>query len=283
MGDGATFAHLYMDVNTKCQQPRPANARGYCYTFTYYKDTSPAGVSWAGVYWVFPANNWGTRRGHAMDTTKFHQLRYSASVEFPQPSAGVRGHGPPGREPELFLRKHQRVREPGRHRQHDLPRSIQQVGPYSIPFPDLNRDQPQRLFDWRLRLVGRVPQLGNIPSPLSSSTSTTSSGTPRRLPRRQGRRERPFGEGRSAPLHDSRDARSGPSGPSRGAGVERGREQDSRSRGQPVRVLRRLPVATENRTIAEMRHELSQRLEWLNEPGQPAQHSTRSSCASSPS
>src|SRR3982751_2526008 len=57
MGDGATFSHLYMDVNTNCQTPRPANAQGYCYTFTYFKDTSPTGAMWAGVFWVFPANN----------------------------------------------------------------------------------------------------------------------------------------------------------------------------------------------------------------------------------
>ena len=142
MGDGATFAHLYMDVNTKCQQPRPTNAKGYCYKFTYYKDTIPTGVSWAGVYWVFPANNWGTRRrprhGH-------HQVPSASLQRFGRISptlARVRGHGSPRREPQLFLRKHQRIREPGRHRWPELPAVSDQLAPNSIPFPDVNPTSP---------------------------------------------------------------------------------------------------------------------------------------------
>ena len=82
MGDGANFRHLYQDVGENCA-PRPANARGNCFTFTYYKDTTPTGVGWAGVFWVFPGNNWGSRPGHAIDMTKFHSIHYWASIEYP--------------------------------------------------------------------------------------------------------------------------------------------------------------------------------------------------------
>jgi hypothetical protein len=142
MGDGATFAHLYMDVNTKCQQPRPTNAKGYCYTFTYYKDTSPAGVSWAGVFWVFPANNWGTRRGHAMDTTKFHQLRYSASVQFPQPLPEFAGMGLQGENPNFFYGNIKGFENQDAIGGRIFPAVTEQLSPYSIPFPDVNATSP---------------------------------------------------------------------------------------------------------------------------------------------
>jgi hypothetical protein len=102
MGDGANFGHLYMDVNTSCKTPRPPNAAGNCYTFTYYKDTSPTAVDWAGVYWVFPANNWGTRSGHAIDFTKFQQIRYSVSVDYPPIPADVQAMGVLPQPPNVF-------------------------------------------------------------------------------------------------------------------------------------------------------------------------------------
>lgn len=142
MGDGATFSHLYMDVNAKCQQPRPANAKGYCYTFTYYKDTSPAGVSWAGVFWVFPANNWGTRRGHAIDTTKFHQIRYSASVEFPQPLPELAGMGLQGENPNFFYGNIKGFENQDAVGGRIFPAVSTQLTPYSIPFPDVNPTSP---------------------------------------------------------------------------------------------------------------------------------------------
>jgi hypothetical protein len=82
MGDGANFRHLYADIGQNCA-PRPPNARGQCFTFTYFKDTTPTGVGWAGAFWTFPANNWGSRPGHAIDTTKFHSIHYWASIEYP--------------------------------------------------------------------------------------------------------------------------------------------------------------------------------------------------------
>jgi hypothetical protein len=82
MGDGANPHQLDLDVGQNCA-PRPANARGDCFTFTYTKDTTAAGVGWAGAFWVFPANNWGTRMGHAIDTTKFHSIHYFIAVDYP--------------------------------------------------------------------------------------------------------------------------------------------------------------------------------------------------------
>jgi hypothetical protein len=136
MGDGATFAHLYMDVNKNCQTPRPANARGYCYKFTYYKDTTPTGVSWAGVFWVFPANNWGTRKGHAMDTTRFHQLRYSASVQYPEPLPEFAGMGLKGVQPNFFYGKIMGFENTDAVGGTVFPQISDQLAPYSILFPD---------------------------------------------------------------------------------------------------------------------------------------------------
>jgi len=82
MGDGANFRHLYADIGENCA-PRPAGARGQCFTFTYFEDTTMTGVGWAGVFWVFPGNNWGTRPGHAIDTTKFQSIHFYMSVEYP--------------------------------------------------------------------------------------------------------------------------------------------------------------------------------------------------------
>jgi hypothetical protein len=58
MGDGATPGRVWVDINDHCK-PRPAGAQGDCYRFTYI----PGDVHWAGAYWVYPANNWGTTRG----------------------------------------------------------------------------------------------------------------------------------------------------------------------------------------------------------------------------
>jgi hypothetical protein len=89
MGDGMFFGHLVGKVNEGCKK-RPAGARGNCYVFTYF--TTPNNTNpWAGVYWVFPSNNWGIEPGRAVDTTKFQQVRFSAAVEAPTPFKDVRG------------------------------------------------------------------------------------------------------------------------------------------------------------------------------------------------
>jgi hypothetical protein len=95
MGDGANPGYLTVDFDeAHCKQPRPAGHQGRCYTFTYYmdpKDSNP----WAGVYWVYPTNSWGARPGYAIDSTKFHQVRFSAAVEVPTPNTK-------GGNPSLF-------------------------------------------------------------------------------------------------------------------------------------------------------------------------------------
>lgn len=59
MGDGAIPGRLTVDINDKCKKPRPAGAQGDCYHFLYQVGE----VKWAGAYWVYPSNNWGTVPG----------------------------------------------------------------------------------------------------------------------------------------------------------------------------------------------------------------------------
>jgi hypothetical protein len=58
MGDGSVAGPLTLDIDENCKD-RPPGARGDCYRFTYVPSTQ----LWAGVYWQYPANNWGTERG----------------------------------------------------------------------------------------------------------------------------------------------------------------------------------------------------------------------------
>ncbi len=58
MGDGATPGGIVVDTTT-CLTPRPAGAVGDCYKVTY----TPGTQGWAGVYWQYPANNWGASPG----------------------------------------------------------------------------------------------------------------------------------------------------------------------------------------------------------------------------
>jgi hypothetical protein len=59
MGDGAGGTAVVAD--TTCAD-RPSGARGDCYRFTY----KPEAMLWSGVYWQFPANNWGSAEGKAI-------------------------------------------------------------------------------------------------------------------------------------------------------------------------------------------------------------------------
>jgi hypothetical protein len=84
MGDGKYFGNLIGTTNQNCKLPRPQGARGNCYSFTYYPnrvDENP----WAGVFWVFPANSWGSTYGHAIDMAKFKQVSFWAAIEAPTP------------------------------------------------------------------------------------------------------------------------------------------------------------------------------------------------------
>lgn len=83
MGDGQHFGLLVGYTNERCK-PRAGMGRGNCYAFTYYPnnvDEDP----WAGVYWVFPANSWGSTYGHAIDSTKFKRVSFYAAIEGPTP------------------------------------------------------------------------------------------------------------------------------------------------------------------------------------------------------
>ena len=88
MGDGARLGNLTVD-NLHCK-PRPPGAKGDCYVFDYHKDHLQAD-HWAGVYWVFPANNWGAEYGHAIDSTRFQQIRFYAAIETPMPFTAAGG------------------------------------------------------------------------------------------------------------------------------------------------------------------------------------------------
>jgi hypothetical protein len=62
MGDGATGTALDGATDAAACAPRPPDARGDCYRFTY----QAAEQLWAGVYWQFPPNNWGAAEGKAL-------------------------------------------------------------------------------------------------------------------------------------------------------------------------------------------------------------------------
>jgi hypothetical protein len=60
MGDGETPGHLKMEVNENCRVSD--TEYGNCYRFTY---GPPSNRLWAGVFWVSPANNWGSEPGRS--------------------------------------------------------------------------------------------------------------------------------------------------------------------------------------------------------------------------
>jgi len=59
MGDGADGTSLVAETASGSCAARPADADGDCYRFTYKASTK----LWAGVYWQFPPNNWGSTEG----------------------------------------------------------------------------------------------------------------------------------------------------------------------------------------------------------------------------
>ncbi|HVK77319.1 MAG TPA: hypothetical protein VM734_28630 [Kofleriaceae bacterium] len=77
MGDGADpsgTALISADDPAQCA-PRPSGARGDCYKFTY--NAGPQ--LWAGVYWQFPPNNWGSVEGKALGAGASKVAFYAAS------------------------------------------------------------------------------------------------------------------------------------------------------------------------------------------------------------
>jgi hypothetical protein len=88
MGDGQEPGHLKMDVNGACRTSTAENPRGNCYQFTY---TPPGEKLWAGVFWAFPANNWGAEPGRAFRPwlfdakagvirQRYNRVRFSAAA-----------------------------------------------------------------------------------------------------------------------------------------------------------------------------------------------------------
>jgi hypothetical protein len=71
MGDGQTAGTIAMvpaktGDSTDCMGMRASSsAAGSCHAVTYTPPAS-AGMGWGGVYWQYPANNWGTKPGFAM-------------------------------------------------------------------------------------------------------------------------------------------------------------------------------------------------------------------------
>jgi hypothetical protein len=73
MGDGAGGTAVVAD--TTCAD-RPSGARGDCYRFTY----KAGPMLWSGVYWQFPANNWGSAEGKAIPAGASHVSFYAAGA-----------------------------------------------------------------------------------------------------------------------------------------------------------------------------------------------------------
>jgi hypothetical protein len=76
MGDGENRGFLTVTRDEDCK-PRPDGAQGSCFHFTYN-----VGVEgWSGVYWQYPANNWGYEPGRAIGDT-YQTVRFVASAEY---------------------------------------------------------------------------------------------------------------------------------------------------------------------------------------------------------
>jgi hypothetical protein len=90
MGDGEQAGFIFADIDERCtadaskgeQGPsaRAANVGGDCYRFTYKPDLRPGADMWAGVYWVYPANNWGALQGRTV-IPPFKRIRFKAAAE----------------------------------------------------------------------------------------------------------------------------------------------------------------------------------------------------------
>jgi len=71
MGDGnmagpITMVPAKMGDSTDCNGMRSSStAQGSCHVVTYAPPAS-GGMGWGGVYWQYPANNWGTKAGYAV-------------------------------------------------------------------------------------------------------------------------------------------------------------------------------------------------------------------------
>jgi hypothetical protein len=76
MGDGATVGNLVINDNKGCKD-RPEGAVGNCYAFDY----TAGPMLWAGLYWQYPANNWGAEAGLPVHGEKFTKITFQAAVK----------------------------------------------------------------------------------------------------------------------------------------------------------------------------------------------------------
>jgi hypothetical protein len=87
MGDGATPGNLVIGTSSGCKE-RPAGARGYCYSFQYVGNapyTTPVSKStgvcnWAGLFFQYPDNNWGTSPGLPVPSGKLSKVSFQVAV-----------------------------------------------------------------------------------------------------------------------------------------------------------------------------------------------------------
>lgn len=101
MGDGENPGFITADINENCLA-RPEGAGGDCYRFHYQPDVRENAEKWAGVYWVYPSNNWGTRQGRLL-IPPFKRVRFKAAAEprcYPQPDGTCIDPGNPTNQPE---------------------------------------------------------------------------------------------------------------------------------------------------------------------------------------
>jgi hypothetical protein len=78
MGDGENPGFITADIDQNCKE-RPPGAGGACYKFTYQPDVRTGAAMWAGVYWVYPSNNWGSRQGREL-VPPFKRLHFKAAA-----------------------------------------------------------------------------------------------------------------------------------------------------------------------------------------------------------
>jgi hypothetical protein len=85
MGDGEKPDFLTVTSGETCK-PRIAGSRGRCYNFNY----RPGNVLWAGTYWAYPSNNWGSESGRHIKpwmtrngqlTQRYNKVTFKAAAE----------------------------------------------------------------------------------------------------------------------------------------------------------------------------------------------------------
>jgi hypothetical protein len=79
MGDGENPGFITASIGVNCKARAP-NVGGACYRYDYQPDLRPGAAMWAGVYWVYPSNDWGTRPGRTL-IPPYKRVRFKAAAE----------------------------------------------------------------------------------------------------------------------------------------------------------------------------------------------------------